>query len=240
MAVTTILEATKIEVAQASKEVTANEAFDIFDAAFGEKTIAMSDANYTLSTVTQPKEFVWGVLKFTGTLTALRNIVVPLNKKPYTIVNATTGGFGLLVKTASGSGVTVGNGDTVDVRCDGTNVIAKGAASAGYDIAAQSAGAPGASAVLLFYQAVRSFTFPAAFTGSKGKASVAATAQTDFDIQKNGSSIGTMRFAAAGTVPSFLGAGGSFAAGDELSVVAPGSPDATLATIRFTLLGTRS
>ena len=71
-------------------------------------------------------------------------------------------------------------------------------------------------------------------------ASVAATAQTDFDILKNGVSFGTMRFAAAGSTASFISASGaSFAAGDILTVVAPASPDATLANVGFSLAGTR-
>jgi hypothetical protein len=39
--------------------------------------------------------------------------------------------------------------------------------------------------------------------GSQAVASVAATAQTDFDIRKNEVSVGTMSFAAGGTVATF-------------------------------------
>ena len=74
----------------------------------------------------------------------------------------------------------------------------------------------------------------------QGKAGTSATAQTDFDIQKNGSSFGTMRFAASGTVASFISASGStFAAGDVLKVVAPASPDSTIADVGFMLVATR-
>jgi len=82
---------------------------------------------------------------------------------------------------------------------------------------------------------------PASMTGSIAEAGVAATAQTDFDVQKNGSSVATIRFAAAGTSASFINAGAdTFAAGDNLKVVAPASPDATLANIVMTLAFTRS
>ena len=177
MAATTILEITKIEQSQAQKEVTANEAFDILDAAFGEKSIALTDANYTLSVVTHPKEFVWGVLRFTGALTGDRDIIVPLNKKPYTVVNDTTGGFSLVVKTAAGTGITVPNGATYLMRCDGTDVVQAGASVAAliYDMAGSLAGVPGSDAVIFRFKFPRTVTFPVDMASSQGVASVAAT-----------------------------------------------------------------
>ena len=101
-------------------------------------------------------------------------------------------------------------------------------------------GAPTASLVLLRYPFPRQVIFPASLTNSQGKAGTAATAQTDFDIQKNAVSVGTMRFAAAGTVATFIMASQTtFAAGDILTVVSPASPDATLANLGFALAGTR-
>jgi hypothetical protein len=79
-----------------------------------------------------------------------------------------------------------------------------------------------------------------ALSGSVGKATVAATAQTDFDILKNGASVGTMRFAIAATDATFIAASPiTFAAGDVIRVNAPVTPDATLANVHFTLKGTR-
>ena len=76
-------------------------------------------------------------------------------------------------------------------------------------------------------------------TGSVVKAKTAATAQADFDLQKNGVSVGTVRFAAAGTVASYVSiAGFTMVSGDHLELVAPGSPDATLANLFFTLEAT--
>lgn len=109
-----------------------------------------------------------------------------------------------------------------------------------YDIGAQLAGAPTASLVILRFKYPRAIAYPAGLTNSQGVSEVAATAQTDFDIKKNGSSIGTMRFAAAGTSATFIMASDqSFAQGDVMTVIAPASPDATLAGISFTLAGTR-
>lgn len=111
---------------------------------------------------------------------------------------------------------------------------------AAYDLGASSLGAPVASQVLMRYPFPRAVSFPASLTGSQGVAGTAATAQTDFDIRKNGSSVGTMRFAAAATVASFIAASAfSFAVGDVITVVAPATPDATLADIGFALKGAR-
>ena len=123
MATTTNLAVTKIDSAQAQKEVTANQAFDVFDAALSEIAISMTDANYTLSTSTTPQEWQYGIIKLTGTLTANRNIICPSNKKHYIIVNGTTGGYSVTLKTSGGTGIDVSNGVTSILRCDGTNVV---------------------------------------------------------------------------------------------------------------------
>jgi hypothetical protein len=89
-------------------------------------------------------------------------------------------------------------------------------------------------------QFARAVAFPASLTGSYVKARVAATAQTDFDLQLNGTSIGIIRFAAAGTTATFVGISAfNTAAGDYIAVIAPASPDATLSGVRGVLAGTR-
>ena len=70
------------------------------------------------------------------------------------------------------------------------------------------------------------------------KATTAATAQTDLLLKKNGTTFATVRFAAAGTVATFVSAVLTVCeAGDEITLVAPGSPDATLSGIYGSLLG---
>jgi hypothetical protein len=117
-----------------------------------------------------------------------------------------------------------------------------------YDEKAFYPGAPASSAILLYVPMARAVTFPANFGASAaggtsyGKASVAATGSTVFDIKKNGSSVGTMTFAAAATSATFTSSAGavvSFSAGDVLSVHAPGTADATLANVGLVLSGTR-
>lgn len=123
MTTTPNLLVTEIDVSQSQKEATANAAFVVFDAALSEFTKTMTDADYTLSTSTTPQEWQYGILNFSGTLTANRNIVCPVNKKGYILVNNTTGGFSLTLKTPSGTGIAVANGKTAILRTDGTNVV---------------------------------------------------------------------------------------------------------------------
>lgn len=109
-----------------------------------------------------------------------------------------------------------------------------------YDVGAMVAGVPDADAVCLRYAFPREVTFAAGLAPSQGVADVAATGDTDFDIQQNGVSVGTMTFAAAATTATFdMDSETVFEVGDVLTVIAPNTPDATLADISFVLAGTR-
>lgn len=111
-------------------------------------------------------------------------------------------------------------------------------------------GVPTASVLIGSFAApagITTLTAAAAIAGSSGKALVAATAQTDIDVRKNattsagGSSVGTIRFAASGTVPTFIAASGFTLTGgtDYITCWGPSSPDASLANIAVSLYFTR-
>jgi hypothetical protein len=94
------------------------------------------------------------------------------------------------------------------------------------------------SQLILQHVAVRTVTWNANFASSHGFASVAATAQTTFTIAVNGSTIGTMVFAASATTATFTLTGAtSITAGQVLTVTGPATADATLANVAFTLFG---
>lgn len=79
---------------------------------------ALSDANTTLTRA----EAANSTLTFTGTLTATRDIVVPLvGKKQWTVYNGT--GQSLRFIGASGTGITVATVKHAIVRSDGTNIM---------------------------------------------------------------------------------------------------------------------
>lgn len=97
-----------------------------------------------------------------------------------------------------------------------------------------------ASLIVFRHQFVSSVTLPINLTGSKFASTVAATASATYTIRKNGASIGTLVWAAAGTVPVVtFAAGVNFIAGDFLDIIGPASPDATLAGITATFLGAK-
>lgn len=98
----------------------------------GVTSITMSDANYTLTSFNGVlDEARNAVLVVTGTNNAVRDLIPPVAEKLYTIVNNTTGGFAIRVIGASGTGVSIPNGATCLVYCDGTNFINGLSGSAG-------------------------------------------------------------------------------------------------------------
>lgn len=58
-----------------------------------------------------------------GGLTTTRNLIVPTINKTYVVQNNTTGSQAIVVKTASGTGITIPNGFACALYVDGTNVI---------------------------------------------------------------------------------------------------------------------
>lgn len=111
-----------------------------------------------------------------------------------------------------------------------------------FDVHTFYPGVPTASAKLYRGKLARAVTFAANFAGAQFTASANATASTVFDIQKNGSSVGSCTIAAGGITPTFASSGGAavaYAAGDVFAVIGPASPDATLADPAITFAGTR-
>jgi hypothetical protein len=129
---------------QNQKEVTANGAFDDFDGAITDLlAVAMSDADYTMTTGVGGEALGHLVYKFTGTLTAGRNIIVPVNKKLYVVSNQTTGGHSITVKTPSGTGIALSSSAFQIIYCDGTNVISLSAGGSGASAFTGLSDAPG-------------------------------------------------------------------------------------------------
>jgi hypothetical protein len=58
----------------------------------------------------------------TLTLTAARNLIVPSSSKTYIVVNNSTGGFAVTVKTSAGTGVAVASGAFRLLYCNGVDV----------------------------------------------------------------------------------------------------------------------
>jgi hypothetical protein len=85
---------------------------------YGRVVKAMADANVTLTY----QEAMCESIECTGSNTALRNLVVPLVPRSYTVfANTTTNGVQVI--STSGTGVTIAVGKRAIVECDGTNVV---------------------------------------------------------------------------------------------------------------------
>lgn len=98
----------------------------------GVVSITMTDANYTLTSFNGVSDEARNaVLVVGGTNAAVRDIIAPLVEKLYVVKNSTVGGYAVNIRGSSGSSVSVPNGGTVWVYCDGTNFNAVGTESVG-------------------------------------------------------------------------------------------------------------
>lgn len=96
----------------------------IEEAIAGVASITMTDANYTLTVANgSTDESRQAVLVLSGTLSATRNVICPNEEKVYIVKNSTSGGQSIVIKTSAGTGITIPNGKTALVFCDGTDVL---------------------------------------------------------------------------------------------------------------------
>ncbi len=105
------------------------------------------------------------------------------------------------------------------------------------DIAAFCSGKPTNAAVIAGVAAT--YEFRVESSNHQSKALAAATGSSVFTVKKNGTSIGTATFAAAGSVATWSITQTDFAIGDYLTITAPGTADATLADIALTVSAVR-
>lgn len=234
----------QIAAAQAQKHQTSNDADDYLDIALtASLSVNMAAGSVTLTSAQFREAFFFDC---TGH-SAARELIVGAIKRPFIVRN---GGTGIItVRAGSGSplsSATLSAADLGVFYSNGTTVravsVSSGAVVNPYDVGGSMTGLPTASQVLMRYPFPRAVIFPAGLTSSRGFAAVGPTAQTDFSIKKNGVSVGTMRFSTGSpnNYASFIMASQTtFNAGDVLTVVAPSSPDTTLADIGFGLAGTR-
>ena len=106
------------------------------------------------------------------------------------------------------------------------------------------AGAPTAAQLVYKHVAARRFTLNDELLSSVGHAGTVGTvAVSDFDVLRNGVSIGTISFAVSGSTATFVTSGTGeevFAIGDVLTVTAPSPANAALADIGISLFAYRS
>ena len=87
----------------------------------GVQAITMTHADYTLSNLNGiSDEARNAVLVVGGTNSAIRNVIAPAVNKTYIVANNTIGGFAIIIKTSASTGVSIANGATQTVYCNGT------------------------------------------------------------------------------------------------------------------------
>lgn len=98
----------------------------------GVQSVVMVNTDYTLSNFNGvADEARNAVLVVSGTNSAVRQIICPLVNKTYIVTNNTTGGFAVTIGGATGSTVSIPNGVTAQVYCDGINFYSSQTGSAG-------------------------------------------------------------------------------------------------------------
>ena len=89
-----------------------------------------TSASHTLTTANgTTSEARCAILECSGAPGATATVVCPAASKVYIIKNSVTGGYAVTLKTSAGTGVSVPNGSTALLYCDGTNVVSGGGLS---------------------------------------------------------------------------------------------------------------
>tara|TARA_R110000803_G_scaffold28011_16_gene65175 strand:- start:124 stop:855 length:732 start_codon:yes stop_codon:yes gene_type:complete len=227
---------------QTNPDVTINNFLEgLDDASAGSATVDFtSDADLT-PTAAENKELQMVITDTSVFLTVPRNVILESYGRFHIVKNDTA--QDLTFKNAAGTGVTVSGTVRELIYNDGTNVYSvsgQNTESFLYDLGVFVPGLPAASDDVMRFVFSRSVDFPAGLTASQGYCETQATAQYDFDVQKNGGSVGTVRFAIATSAATFIMASPqSFVAGDRIAIIASATPDATLNDVYITLKGTR-
>lgn len=117
----------------------------------------------------------------------------------------------------------------------GGTIVAYSLNSPPKGLSSSCAGKPAASEMVGSGIAPYALTLSAA--NSKAEALVAATASTVFLIKRDGTQIGTITFAAAGTTGTIAYSSTAITEDQHLTIHAPATPDATLADLSFLLKG---
>lgn len=116
-----------------------NAISEIVDAAVAGTQVISTDADITLSLTTGSSSSTgltgnssqYAVIRWTAGGTVTRTITVPAQSKTYVVINNTSSSQSILVKAATGSGVTVTAGTRAIIAWDGTNFVSVGGGSAG-------------------------------------------------------------------------------------------------------------
>jgi hypothetical protein len=87
----------------------------------GVVAITMTNADKTLTNTNGTSDEARNaVLVVGGTNSGIKSVIAPAVNKTYIVVNNTIGGYAIIIRTSSSTGVSIPNGATQTVYCDGT------------------------------------------------------------------------------------------------------------------------
>ena len=229
---------------QNQKEVTLNAALDALDQATqGELAVNLSAGNVALTDAEFRSAFAFRSVGVGGG-GAGDTLTVPAIRRLFYVNNAD--GTATLIAARGITTVNIPAGEGRLLYADGATdglfqAGGGGGGGSGTGVHLLSGAYPGTlgpgERVFHFIASVP-FTLEQNLPDSQGKAKTAAASQADFAILKNGTGIGTLRFAAGASSATFVfGAAVPFSGGDELEILAPDPADATLADLAWTLKG---
>jgi hypothetical protein len=130
---------------------------------------------------------------------------------------------------------------TADARLGNLSITLVGVANSTsgqdhYDLLGGFSGAETASELALSYASVRTVEFPSNFSGSQATATTAPSATTTLTLDVNGTSVGTVSFAANSTSATFSGSALTVTPGQLVTLTGPSSTYG-LAGVSVTLAG---
>jgi len=237
MSGTTNLNAPFIAAAQNQKEVTANSAFQRLDAAITE-TLAVSVSAGSVAPTAEEYRAAGRVL-VSGATTAGRTLTLPVLKRPMRIKLSAASTVPISIVRGTSSRALL-PGAVVEVYTDGT--------TNGLEVLAEYGpirrdlwvrGVMDDDEILARWQVQEDSTLLPGLLGWDSQADIAATGTTVVQVRRDGTEVGTLTWAAAGTVPTLATSGGaaqSFTAGQFIDLKAPATADATLAGVFFNTL----
>ncbi len=225
-----------ISASQSQKYQTNNDQVDLLDDAMnGAVTLVVgisSGSDYDLGAQVFTENFAFRLQGEVGSpsLDGDFNFVVPATQRHFAVFNDTDHSCTVKADGSGGRTVTIPAGGRAFVYNDGEDIDEAGGI---YDIAFFVSGAPTFDAVGGLFVAPRAFAIPAGAAGSRAYAlTPPASGESDqvFDIQKNGSSIGSVTFPSLSNSGTFSFASAiSFAVGDRLAVINSANPSPELA-----------
>ena len=234
MSGTTNLNASYITANQNQKEVTANAAFDRLDQAATE-TLAVSVVSANAAP-TQEQVRACALISVTGASTAGRTVSIPVVKRPIFVMldSASTKAISVIRTTTT---FTLYPGCVLQLYQDGTSTGLRRIGEFGpMRGVSWVRGVADNAEIIARWQVQEASVLLPDLLGWDVQADTAATGSAAWEVRKNGTAVGTITFAASGTVPTLATTGSaaqSFAEGDFIDIKGPATADATLAGIFF-------